>query len=122
MTSHRTITAALGLAAAFALALSAPVSARTVHLADQDLRSPDTHYGGSPTALTQQDLRSPDARDAATATRRPVSPASIVSVSADGFDWGDAAIGAGGAAGLVLVLAGAGTAVMRRRVAHSVTH
>lgn len=119
MTSHRTTRTGLGLAAALALAAAAPAGA----FAAQDLRSPDTRDGGSPTALTQQDLRSPDSRDVATRAQRPVAPARVIAVSpSEGFDWGDAAIGAGGAAGLVLVLAGAGTALMRRRVAHTVTH
>jgi hypothetical protein len=47
---------------------------------------------GHPTP-TVRDWRSPDARDVA-AHRLPPAAARIVDVSSDGFDWGDAAIGA----------------------------
>ena len=39
-------------------------------------------------------------------------------VERGGFDWGDAAIGAGGALGLILVLSGGTFAVARRRAEH----
>jgi hypothetical protein len=121
MTSHRTIRTGLGLAAALALAASAPAGARL----GQDLRTPDGRDASQPTVrLAGQDLRSPDTRYGglpAAPAQHPAAPARVIDVSSEGFDWGDAAIGAGGVAGLVLVLAGAGAAVTRRRVTHSVT-
>ncbi len=58
------------------------------------------------------DLRSPDARDAARAPSRP-SPPEIA--RPDGFDWGDAAIGAGSALGVVLVTVSIAFGVVHRR-------
>jgi hypothetical protein len=50
----------------------------------------------------------------------PVAPAQLEVVTADGFDWADAGIGAGTAVGLVLVAAAAATAVGHgRRLASS---
>ena len=52
----------------------------------------------------------------AVAPAAPASPAGGQSLSAaDGFDWGDAAIGAGSILGLVLLIAGGGVAATRRR-------
>jgi hypothetical protein len=45
-----------------------------------------------------------------------VSPAPAMQPSADGFDWGSAAIGAGGVAGLVALLSAGAVAVGRVRV------
>lgn len=80
-----------------------------------DLRSPDARDAAAP----RQDLRAPDTRDVAEHSgvrRRGASqPVRLITVAPDGFDWGDAAIGAGGALGAVLLAAGAGTALARRR-------
>jgi hypothetical protein len=86
--------------------------------AGQDWRSPDARDAGQPKVVIQ-DLRSPDARDVA--DHRPVVAARVIDVSSGGFDWGDAAIGAGGTVGIVLVLAGAGLTVTRRRATRTVT-
>jgi hypothetical protein len=57
----------------------------------------------------------------ATSNARPavVAPAPTIvlapSTAANGFDWGDAAIGAGVVAGAIALLAAAGGAVVRRR-------
>ena len=70
-----------------------------------DLVSPDARDAGRPAPPV--DLRSPDARDAG---RREPTPAVISQpavASADGFDWLDAGIGAGGLALLLLVGTGA---------------
>ena len=80
-----------------------------------DLRSPDSQGGTSAQAPAQagQDLRSPDAKipQAAAAPERPVAVAAIARDVApaadDGFSWSDAALGAGIALGLMLLLAGA---------------
>src|SRR4051812_22858287 len=93
--------------------------------AAQDLRSPDARDatpGAAPARPGVEDLRSPDARDAVVPIGRgarsareasdpavgarmaelsPAAPGRAVPVSAsDGFAWGDAAIGAGGALGV----------------------
>jgi hypothetical protein len=50
----------------------------------------------------------------------PTAPAQVEVVTADGFDWADAGIGAGAAVGLVLLAAAATTAVGHgRRLASS---
>ena len=64
------------------------------------------------TAQGAVDLRSPDARDAGRAPSRP-SPPEIA--RPDGFDWGDAAIGAGGALGVVLITVSIAFGVVHRR-------
>ncbi|HMJ32358.1 MAG TPA: hypothetical protein VK501_00465 [Baekduia sp.] len=74
----------------------------------QDLRSPDA---SDVPAQVVQDLRSPDAADSATADG--VAPA-VATQSASGFDWSSAAIGAGGALGLVAIALGSALALHRR--------
>jgi hypothetical protein len=59
-----------------------------------------------------QDLRSPDAIDAA--RTHTTAPPRVEFVPAQGFDWGDAAIGAAGATGL-LAISAAGAMTLRRR-------
>jgi hypothetical protein len=73
--------------------------------------------------LRSQDLRSPDARDAADGivpaqVRTPTAPQVEVvhEISSDGFEWGDAAIGAG--VGLLLASGVAATLTARRRRAY----
>ena len=107
--SHRSISVPATIAVIAALA-PAGANARLA----QDLRSPDARDVAQPKVVVQ-DLRSPDARDVATRAPHAIAPARVIDSSPSGFDWGDAAIGAGGAAGLVLLIAGTGTAVMRRR-------
>jgi hypothetical protein len=80
----------------------------------QDLRSPDARDAAvqADTPQVAQDLRSPDARDAgrvAPTVQQPI--VEIRQVPSNGFDWGDAGIGAAGifamfsiAAGLTLLL------------------
>jgi hypothetical protein len=48
----------------------------------------------------------------------PAKPARVVLIAPAGFDWGDAAIGAGATLGLVLATAGGGVALSRRRARH----
>ena len=79
-----------------------------------DLRSPDSQGGTSAQAPAQagQELRSPVAKipQAAAAPERPVAVAAIARdvapVADDGFSWSDAALGAGIALALMLLLAG----------------
>jgi hypothetical protein len=60
------------------------------------------------------DMRSPDTKDAAEHRTADLAPAAASS-SSDGFDWTDAAIGAGGALGVVLLGGGAAVQLTRRR-------
>jgi hypothetical protein len=84
--------------------------------AQQDLRSPDTREAAQ---RALQDFRSPDARDSSEGRGMDKAPiVEFVEVQEpNGFDWADAWLGA--AAGIGLVLIGAGTAMtvarMRRR-------
>jgi hypothetical protein len=91
--------------------------------AQQDLRSPDARDAAvAPKAVpevavpAQQDLRSPDARDAARdAAVAPVesarvSPEGSAPSASDGFEWGDAGIGA--AVMLALVGMASGTLLL----------
>ena len=68
------------------------------------------------------DLRPIDARDtpgASGGTITRVNPlAQAAETSANGFHWDDAAIGAGGTLGLILILAG-GTAALAGRNPHA---
>jgi hypothetical protein len=85
----------------------------------QDLRNADQV---APAAIEQQDLRGPDAIDAAA---RNVSPEVVYvkvpsPVPADGLDWADAGIGAGGLLGLGLIALGGTLVVVRRRHVTSV--
>jgi hypothetical protein len=124
MYRHRlTRAAALGLALG---ALAAPVAGAQT---GRDLSSPDARDAAL-AAQTPQDLRSPDARDAAEGRYLDKSPRIMVikvrqkplPAPADGIDWGDVGIGAGGLLGLSLVAFGsAGFVVHRRRAVHNAT-
>jgi hypothetical protein len=112
---------------AAALAIAALASPATTAVAQpttaphQDLRSPDTRDAAegrttaSDTARTVQDLRSPDTRGAAggPSTAHVAAPA-IEITRATGFEWGDAAIGAGGSTGLLAISLGGAMALRRR--------
>ena len=87
--------------------------------ATQDLRSPDARDAASSSVVgtgAVQDLRSPDARDAATLNVRPTEPVPAVETpSADGFEWGHAAIGAAAMLAIVLGIGGTAALVSSRR-------
>jgi hypothetical protein len=82
----------------------------------QDLRSPDARDAGRPPVEVAQDLRSPDARDAG---RPPVQVATpvveIPEATGNGFDWGDAGIGAVGMLALFSIAGGVALMVGSRR-------
>ena len=83
----------------------------------QDLRSPDARDAGrTPDTHVTQDLRSPDARDAG---RPPVQvPTPVVEireVPGNGFDWGDAGIGAAGLLALLSIAGGVTLLAVGRR-------
>ena len=90
--------------------------------APQDLRSPDAADAGlARDASPPQDLRSPDARDAhrgaavaASQSARVAPDPSRPSVS-NGFEWGDAGIGAAATVALVSVAGGTLLLIGRRR-------
>src|SRR3954452_7245350 len=118
---RRTATAlATGVTAALALATVAVPGALAqpadpVHTAAADLAHAER---GSSTAA---DLRTPDAVDAAEGSARQagptVSPVTVVRTGhGGGFDWGDAAIGAGGTIAAIALSGVAATALTRRRV------
>lgn len=106
-------------------------SVAVVHaVASQDLRSPDARDAGlASRAAAVQDLRSPDARDAdflaSSAQEADVSPSvgapTVISTppASDGFEWGDAGVGAA----LMLALLGVASATVllvgRTRRAHT---
>jgi hypothetical protein len=101
---------------AVSLIVAAPVAL------GQDLRSPDARdAAAAPTSTVARgsDLRSPDTRDIAAG--RSTGASTVVEIvrtpsgRAVGFAWGDAAVGAGIAGGLMLVGLGATLAVSRRR-------
>ena len=85
-----------------------------------DLRSPDAADAGR-VALAPQDLRSPDARDAAAGLDGDNAHSSGISSTrtapsvSDGFEWGDAGIGAGVMLALVSLAGGTALLVARAR-------
>jgi hypothetical protein len=88
-----------------------------------DLRSPDAQdlgRGIQPQSTAVVDARSPDSVDRATGGGVRATPAvELVQVGgSSGFDWGDAAIGAGGLAALALLGSGIALMEMHRRRAH----
>jgi hypothetical protein len=79
-----------------------------------DLRSPDTQdltRAAPATVAPTVDLRSPDAVDAANPAVQVVQSGG----SSNGFDWGDAGIGAGGLAAVALLVLGGTMMATRRR-------
>jgi hypothetical protein len=107
-TTHH-ITRGIAVAIALSVAL-APAAA-----AQQDLRMPDTRDAAAK-AEQRQDLRLPDTRDYAEGRGTDTAPiVEFVEVrEPSGFDWADAGLGA--AAGVGLVLIGAGTAMTTARL------
>jgi hypothetical protein len=88
----------------------------------QDLRSPDARDAATQAAETPQvaqDLRSPDARDAGRISPPVQQPiVEIREVPSNGFDWGDAGIGAAGILAMVSIAAGFTLLVGSRRRRH----
>jgi hypothetical protein len=84
----------------------------------QDLRSPDARDAAAQAAETQvaQDLRSPDARDAGRISPPVQTPVvEIREVPENGFDWGDAGIGAAGILAMLSIAAGFTLLLVSRR-------
>lgn len=96
----------------------------TVATPGADLRSPDAQDLGRGIAsgsVAGIDFRSPDVVDLGNGGVRvaPPAPVDVVQVGpSSGFDWGDAAIGAGGLAALALLGIGIALMEMHRRRSH----
>jgi hypothetical protein len=110
-TSHhiaRTVAATIAIGAVLAPAAAA----------QQDLRSPDTRDAAERAAKVQ-DLRMPDTQDSAAGRglehARVVEFVDVPRPVADGFDATDAALGAAGAIGIVLLGAGGALTTVRLR-------
>jgi hypothetical protein len=135
-TSRITRTAAVALAIAAAAAPAA--SARPLDLipngpgTSQDLRNPDTRDIAdgrrvdtpAPASAQPQDLRNPDTRDYADGRGTHNAPTVVVvdtpkpvvePPAADGIDWADVGIGAGGLLGASLIALGGALFVVHRR-------
>jgi len=86
----------------------------------QDLRSPDARDAAHAAKVEiAQDLRSPDARDAGLPEApTPDTVVEIREVPGNGFDWGDAGIGAAGILALLSIAGGVTLMVSTRRRRH----
>jgi len=80
-----------------------------------DLRSPDARDHGARPVVGSADLRSPDARLGYPTGVALSAPVPSAGPPADGFAWGDAAIGAGGALVIVALALGGGVLAAGRR-------
>ena len=108
-------------AAVAALALGLPATSAGY----EDLRNPDSKAAAIEAERAARDLRNPDTRgDAIAAERERVreitsdaaettAPPRVV--DSQGFDWGDAAVGAGSVLGLLMIAASAMFGVVHRR-------
>ena len=87
----------------------------------QDLRNADRRAPAAPAPV--QDLRNADRRGPATV--EPVAPQApaitTIELPSEGFDWGDAGIGAAGGIAVLAMLAGLGLAATHRRRGSRVT-
>ena len=129
MTSHHRTRAGLAAALAVAsLAAAAPAGADPTRPSECNrVPSPgralaqEQYYMSHKPAIpaSGHDFRTIDARDAAHAPGGAVThntaPATPEPASSTGFEWDDAAIGAGGALGLALVFVGGAVAITRRQ-------
>ena len=120
-------------AAVAALALALPAASA----GSQDLRNPDTRGAAIEAERAARDLRNPDTRGAAVESERAyvnrirsmsantyraedvATPPRVV--ASPGFDWGDAAIGAGSVLGLLMIAASAMFGVVHRRTRTATT-
>lgn len=83
----------------------------------QDLRSPDARDAATASTQTAyQDLRSPDARDVGRPPAQVATPVvEIRDAPGNGFDWGDAGIGAAGLLAMLSIAGGLALMVTTRR-------
>ena len=126
LTRTATIAMAIAAFAAPSAVAQTDVSPSTPAVAgqmQQHLRSPDAIDAATPAPTTTplDDKRSPDARDAGEGREPSNSPEVVVVKLTDvapapsGFDWADAAIGAGALLGLILLTVGGALVVVHRR-------
>ena len=127
LTTALVIATAVWPSAAYAMTdpyspMVSPVVSDGAASATQDLRSPDARDAAlAAEASPPQDLRSPDARDAAREVAvvridsADASPSRSTPSVSDGFEWGDAGIGAVGMLGIVLLFGGVALRVVHRR-------
>lgn len=94
---------------ALAVTIAAPGQAAAQ---SQDLRSPDRR---APAPVQQQDLRNADRRAPETVPSGPPPQVTTFEVAGDGFDWGDAGIGAAGGIAALVLAGGLATAAGHRR-------
>jgi hypothetical protein len=119
MTSHHRTHAGLAAALAVAsLAAAAPAGAdpnpwQRVESSPRQGAAQEQYYTSHKPAIPApgHDFRTIDAGGPVSHVTAPVKPEAS---SSSGFDWGDAAIGAGSALGLALVFAGGAGAITRR--------
>ena len=120
----------LGITTAMAIAIAMPATAAAQ--GPQDLRNPDQQF---PAAQVQtqdlrnadrrapeapaagQDLRNADRHGPATVDVTPVEapPVTTIELQGEGFDWGDAGIGAAGGIAVLVMLAALALAGTHRR-------
>lgn len=99
-----------------AITLALPASAVAQH---QDLRGEHARDAARQSEL-KQDLRMPDRRVPDTGVRvPPIAPPApvtrLVQIESDGFDWGDAGIGAAGGLAILTLASGMAAVATRRR-------
>jgi hypothetical protein len=105
----------LGAALAIGAIAAPPAAAQSPDSVDRNRAAAERH------ALEQRGFEgvTPDARDAADGRFPSNSPTPVIvrvtRTRPETLDWGDVAIGAGGALGLVLVAAGGTLTIARRR-------
>jgi hypothetical protein len=101
---------------------TAPVTAPTIDLRSPDAKASEPRGASVSSDVAQgnalQDMRSPDARGGSgvtTYTPGAILSPRVVSVPANGFQWGDAGIGAAAMLGLVALCGGMMLVVSSRR-------
>ena len=120
----------LGVTTAMALAIAVPATAAAQN---QDLRNPDRQFPAAHEQMktqdlinadrrasarprpADQDLRNADRRAPAAVTPAEAPPVTTIQLPVEGFDWGDAGIGAAGGIGVLAMLAGLTLAATHRR-------
>jgi hypothetical protein len=106
----------LGVVAAVVVSLAVPATASAQ---GQDLRNPDRQFPAAPERT--QDLRNADRRTPATVEAVEAPSIMAIEVPGDGFDWGDAGIGAAGGIAVLVMLAGLTMAAVQHRRGPRVT-
>jgi hypothetical protein len=106
----------LGVLAALVVSLAVPATAAAQ---GQDLRNPDRQFPAPPERT--QDLRNADRRAPVTIEAVEAPSVTAIEVPGDGFDWGDAGIGAAAGIAVLAMLAGLTMAAVQYRRGPRVT-